>query len=129
MRWIIAVAALALGTPLAADPGLKIASGVFRETVNDKGIRVEPAATFARGDTVVTVMSWQASGHGARTIVSAVPAGLALESVSRDGLEISVDGGRSWRALRDGRLLPPSVTHLRWQAAGEGQLSYRALVR
>lgn len=128
MRWIIALASLLAAVPLHAQD-LAVESAVFVERAGKAGLRVEPAATFARGDTVVTVMTWQAPGHDSHTIVSAVPAGLELESISRGNLEYSRDNGRKWIALADARDLPRGVTHLRWRTGGDGRLSYRAVVR
>jgi len=48
----------------------------------------------------------------------------------RPGIEVSTDGGRSWRRLDDSDEVPQGTTHLRWQiGGGEGRLSYRAVVR
>jgi hypothetical protein len=58
-----------------------------------------------------------------------VPAALTIESASRPGLEVSLDGGRSWQRLADPRSVPRGTTHLRWPLQGDGSLSYRAVVR
>jgi len=89
-------------------------------------------ASFAslRGDRVVTILRWNAPLGGRYTAVSQVPAGLAIESASRSGVEVSTDGGRSWRRLDDPDAVPRDTTHLRWRiGGGEGRLSYRAVVR
>jgi hypothetical protein len=79
---------------------------------------------------VVTILRWDAPRGARYTAVSPVPAGLTIESASRTGLEVSTDGGRSWRPLADPDAVPPGTTHLRWRiAGGEGRLSYRAVVR
>ena len=62
-------------------------------------------------------------------MVSPVPAGRALQSASQPGIEVSTDGGRSWRRLADPDPEPHGTTHMRWQVGGEGRLSYRAEVR
>ena len=129
MRRTFALALLAAAAPLHAETGVAVESAVFVEHAGEHGLRVEPAARFLRGDTVVTVMSWQAPASGRSSIVSAVPAHLVLESVSRDGLEVSTDNARTWRRIADARDLPLGITHLRWPARGEGRLSYRAIVR
>jgi hypothetical protein len=130
MRWTIAAAALLAAGPLAAED-VAIDSAVYRETAGADGARqVAPVNRLLRGDRVVTILSWEAPRGTSYTAVSPVPAGLAIESASRPGLEISTDGGRSWRRLDDPDTIPPGTTHLRWRiAGGEGQLSYRAVVR
>ncbi|MEO6152633.1 MAG: hypothetical protein ABIT09_04225 [Croceibacterium sp.] len=129
MRWIFVLSALLAATPLNAQAGMAVESAVFIERAGQRGVWVEPAASFSHGDTVVTVMTWQAPARDRHTIVSAVPVGLELESVSRDGLDFSIDGGHRWQTLADARDLPRGVTHLRWHAGGDGRLSYRAVVR
>ncbi len=130
MRWTIAVAALLAATPLAAQD-VAIDSAVYRETSGADGARqVAPASRLLRGDRVVTILSWEAPRGGSYTAVSPVPTGITIESASRDGLEVSTDGGRSWRPLDDPDQIPPGITHLRWRIeGGEGRLSYRAVVR
>ena len=130
MRWTIAVASLLAAAPLAAQ-SVAIDSAVYRETAGAGGARqVVPAERLLRGDRVVTILSWEAPRGASYTAVSPVPAGLAIESASRAGLEVSTDGGRSWRRLDDPDTVPPGTTHLRWRiAGGEGRLSYRAVVR
>ena len=128
MHKILAIAALVLAAPLQGQ-GVAIASNVFVEHSDGDGLRVEPAQSFVRGDRVVTVMTWQAREGERFTVVSPVPSRLKVESVSRAGLEVSTDHGRSWRTLVDARDLPSGVTHLRWRTGGEGSLTYRAVVR
>ncbi|OYW44584.1 MAG: hypothetical protein B7Z08_06415 [Sphingomonadales bacterium 32-68-7] len=132
MRSTIALIALLLNAaPLAAgSEALDVRSAVFIERSDAQGRRIEPADRLLRGDTIVTVLTWHAPDRAGYTIVSAVPPALALESASHDAMEVSTDGGRTWRALADARDLPSGITHLRWQAqAGDGRLSYRARVR
>ena len=130
MRWTIAVAALLASSPLAAE-GVAIDSAVYRESAGADGARqVAPASRLLRGDRVVTILRWDAPRGARYTAVSPVPAGLTIESASQAGLEISIDGGRSWRPLDDPDAVPPGTTHLRWRIdGGEGRLSYRAVVR
>ena len=130
MRWTIAAAALLATAPLAAQD-VAIDSAVYRETAGADGARqVAPAGRLLRGDRVVTVLNWEAPRGASYTAVSPVPAGLAIESASRSGIEVSTDGGRSWRRLDDSDEVPQGTTHLRWQiGGGEGRLSYRAVVR
>ena len=130
MRWIIATAALLAAAPLAAED-VAIDSAVYRETAGAGGMReVAPAGRLLRGDRVVTILRWEAPRGASYTAVSPVPAGLAIESASRAGLEVSTDGGRSWRQLDNPDEVPQGTTHLRWRIeGGEGRLSYRAVVR
>jgi hypothetical protein len=130
VRWTIAVAALLAAAPLAARD-VAIDSAVYRETAGADGLRkIGPAGRLLRGDRVVTILRWNAPRGASYTAVSPVPAGLAIESASRSGLEVSTDGGRSWRPLSDPDEVPEGTTHLRWQiGGGEGRLSYRAVVR
>ena len=129
MRWTIALAAWLAAIPATAQD-VTIDSAVYRERVDDGGTRIEPADRLTRGDRVVTILSWDApSQRGSYTVTSAVPAGLALQSASHPGVEVSTDGGRTWRRLTDPDTAPRDTTHLRWRVGGEGRLSYRAVVR
>ncbi|HEY6814219.1 MAG TPA: hypothetical protein VI168_01645 [Croceibacterium sp.] len=130
MRWTIAVAGFLVAAPLAAED-IAIDSAVYRETAGAGGTRqIAPADRLMRGDRVVTILSWQAPPGANHTAVSTVPAGLAIESASRAGVEISTDGGRRWRRLADPDSVPQGTTHIRWQiGSGAGRLSYRAVVR
>jgi hypothetical protein len=130
MRWTIAVAALLAGAPLVAED-VAIDSSVYRETGDaGGGRRVAPADHLLRGDRVVTVVRWSAPRGSSYTAVSPVPAGLAIQSASRTGVEVSTDGGRTWRRLADPDNVPQGTTHLRWRIdGGAGRLSYRAVVR
>jgi hypothetical protein len=129
MRWTLVMAALLAAGAARAQP-VTVESAVYAETVTDDGARViVPADRLARGDRIVTILRWEAPHDGAYTAISRVPVGLAPESASNPGLEVSTDGGRSWQRIgRSGRI-PREATHLRWQIrGGEGRLSYRAVV-
>lgn len=130
MRWILASAALLAASPAAAQ-GVAVDSAVYLETASaDGGLQVVPADRLVRGDRVVTILRWDAPRGASYTAVSRVPAGLAIESTSRTGLEASSDGGRSWHRIDHADRVPEGTTHLRWRiAGGEGRLSYRAVVR
>jgi hypothetical protein len=128
MRWTIGLAALLAAVPASAQD-VTIASAVYRESAGDGAMRIEPATRLMRGDRVVTILTWDAPSDGSYTVTSPVPAGLALESATRPGLEVSTDGGRTWRRVSDPDHLPRGTTHLRWQVGGDGRLSYRAVVR
>jgi hypothetical protein len=127
---MIAATALLGSMPLAAED-VAVMSSVYRETAGRDGERqVEPAERLARGDRVVTVLRWTAPRMGSYTAVTSVPAGLGVESASRPGVEVSTNGGRSWRRLDDPDAVPSGTTHLRWRIeGGEGRFSYRAVVR
>jgi hypothetical protein len=130
MRWTIATAALLVASPLAAED-VAIQSTVYRETAGSDGAwRIVPAERLSRGDRVITVLRWDAPRGASYTAVSPVPAGLSIESASRAGVDVSTDGGRSWRRLDNPYTIPRGTTHLRWRIdGGEGRLSYRAVVR
>jgi hypothetical protein len=120
---------LCSAAPAVAESAVSVDSRVFIERGDEHGTTLAPSARFARGDQVVTVLTWQAPRRDRLTIVSAVPPGLELESVSRTEFEYSVDAGNTWRVLAIGDSLPRRVTHLRWRSGGDGRLSYRAVVR
>ncbi len=129
MRQIISLAALAVAMPAHAE-SVTVESAVYSERHEDGAMRVAPAVRLAAGDRVVTILTWKAPSTGRYTAVSAVPPRLAIQSTSREGLEISTDGGRSWQALTDTDVVPEGITHLRWPIDGsDGRLSYRAVVR
>ena len=130
MRWTMAWAAACAAIPLNAQArSVAIDSEVYRERFDDGAARVERATQLVPGDRVVTILRWNAPRQGRFTVVSPVPAGLVLESASHPALDISTDGGRSWRRLGDPDAIPGETTHLRWSVGGDGRLSYRAVVR
>lgn len=133
MRLIHAIAALLAVSPIAAPAmaqGVAVEAAVYQERIADGARTLAPASRLASGDRVVTILTWSAPRPGSYTAVSAVPGRLAVESASRDGLEVSTDGGRSWQLLTDADVVPPGTTHIRWRLnGGEGRLSYRAVVR
>ncbi|MEO6388445.1 MAG: hypothetical protein ABIT16_12895 [Croceibacterium sp.] len=129
---LVAAATLAcvfMPAPLAAQ-AVAVQSGVYQERSENGTRTIAPITRLSAGDKVVTILTWHAPRGGSYTVVSAVPRHLAVESTSHDGLEVSTDGGRSWRRLADADAVPPGTTHLRWQMrGGEGRLSYRSIVR
>lgn len=126
---LLATALLAAAAPLRAED-VAVESMVYRERSAEGAMQIAPATRLAAGDRVVTILRWNAPLGTRHTAVSAVPAGLSIESMSREGLDISTDGGRSWRRLADAEEVPAGTTHLRWRiGGGEGRLSYRAVVR
>jgi hypothetical protein len=128
MRWTFTLAALAAAIPAQAQD-VAIDSAVYLGRESGGETQVVPATRLMRGDRVVTILTWEAPREGSYTVVSPVPAGIALQSASRPGLEVSTDGGRTWRKLADPDAVPAGTTHLRWRVGGDGRLSYRAVVR
>ena len=128
MRWTTALAALAAALPAHAQD-VAIDSTVYLERDSGGESQVVPATRLIRGDRVVTILTWEAPAASRHTLTSAVPARLALHSASQPDLEVSTDGGRTWRKLADPDAVPNGTTHLRWRVGGDGRLSYRAVVR
>jgi hypothetical protein len=132
-----------LPTPTAsAHTGIDTRSAVFVERVQSGNLRsLEPADRLARGDRVVTVVTWQRlGGSGDFTITNPLPRAIAYQSSARDGQLVSVDGGKSWGRLGELRIgdriaTPEDVTHMRWRVAGgkaaspRGQIVYSGIVR
>ena len=128
MRTLGPVALLLFAAPLQAQTApVAIDSAVFVERNDGAARTVEEARSFRRGERVVTVLRWQAP-RGSYTVTSPVPARLQFEGASAEDVEVSTDGGRSWRSLAHAR--PEAVTHLRWRVGkGAGRLTYSAIVR
>ena len=142
--------AAALAAPATAQGTVALTSAVFVERLGHTGDGrierlVEPATHFTRGDMVVLIVEWRAQPGGKGFDVSSpIPAALAFEDSSRDGEQVSVDGGRHWGTLgtlytsdADGIRLasPEDVTNVRWPisaseaAQGSGRITYSAIVR
>ncbi len=106
---------------------------------------IEPAQGLRTGDRVVLMVEWPATAApDGLTVASAIPRALTFQRSSKDGVEISVDGGKNWGKLgqmriRDGNSLrlasPEEVTHLRWRVpagqrgSGNNRMTYSAIVR
>lgn len=134
MRFAIFVILASLALPVHAQQAPTIDSAVFVERAGRAGsarvLRMDSETRLARGDRVVTILSWDSPQANGLKLTSAVPSSLQVQSASRDGLEISSDGGRSWRILADSDAIPAGVTHLRVPLGRrQGTLSYRAVVR
>ena len=126
-------------------PQVALESAVFVEhTKLRDGATVrslEPATRLARGDRVVTLVTWyRLGGSGGFTVTNPIPAGLAWQRSADDAEEVSVDGGHSWGRLGslrvNGRLAAAlDVTHVRWRVspdmaeAGTGEITYSGVVR
>ena len=128
MRALGPVALLLIAAPLQAQSApVDIDSAVFVERSDGSARTVEEARSFRKGERVVTVLRWEAP-RGSYTVTSAVPQRLQFEGASADEVDVSTDGGRSWRTLAGTR--PETVTHLRWRVGnGAGRLAYSAIVR
>lgn len=128
MRTLGPVVLLFLAAPLQAQTTpVAIESAVFVERTEGAARTVRETDAFRRGERVVTVLHWQAP-RGTYTVTSPVPPRLQFEDSSSDKVDVSVDGGRSYRALAQVR--PEAVTHLRWRVGnGTGRLTYSAIVR
>jgi hypothetical protein len=123
-------------------PAVATDSAVFVERLaGGNGRRLEPASQFARGERVVTVVTWyKMGGNGGFVLTTPLPAGLAYQRSASEGQEVSVDGGRTWGQLGalhlNGRQAgPQDVTHVRWRipadsaALGRGRIAYAGIVR
>ncbi|MFC4255974.1 hypothetical protein GRI97_12420 [Altererythrobacter xixiisoli] len=129
MRWTLVCAALCAAQPLAAQSGVVVESSIFVED-GQRLSQLEPSAELMRGDRVITVMRWKAPARGSYTVTNPIPRRLALESASRGNFEVSTDGGTNWQLVSNPERMPQGVTHMRWRTgAGEGRLTYRAVVR
>ena len=144
-RKILTAALLCAPLPALAEPSVALDSAVYVEHTRQQGtaqIRaLEPAQRVARGDRVVTLVSWyKLGGSGGFTVVNAVPAGLAYQQSAEGDEEVSVDGGKRWgqlAALRVGtrHATAEDVTHLRWRVTpsqamiGAGRIAYSGFVR
>ena len=128
MRKTGPVALLLFAAPLQAQTvPVAVESAVYVERAEGGSRTVEQAQSFRKGERVVTVLRWHAP-RGSYTVTSAVPAPLQFERASAEAIEVSTDGGRSWRAA--GSSAPEAVTHLRWRVGrGSGRLTYSAIVR
>lgn len=128
MRTLGPIALLLIAAPLQAQTGpVAIDSAVFVERGEGAARTAREAQSFRRGERVVTVLRWQAS-RGSYTVTSPVPPQLQFEDASAEDIDVSTDGGRSWRPLASAR--PEAVTHLRWRVvSGTGRLTYSAVVR
>lgn len=137
-----ALASAALPAIAAAAPNVATNSAVFVERLESDTVRrLEPADRLARGDRVVTIVTWyRLGGAGAFTITNSLPRSIAYQKSARGDEEVSVDGGRSWGRLADLRVgsrnaTPEDVTHVRWRIPaeraqfGKGHIAYSGIVR
>ena len=132
MRAFGFLVALLAGSAANAADSLPLEAASYVEQIDEGGRasirRIEPNAQLGRGERIVTVLKWKGTGGG--LVTSRVPAGLRLQSASRGDVLVSTDGGVRWAPLADYRQVPTGITHIRWPLGqGEGQLTYRAIVR
>lgn len=150
-KFVLAMLASSLiASPALAQSAVVLSSAVFVERLGHTGNGqverlIEPATRLTSGETVVLMVEWHAhSGSPGFDVASPIPSTLAFTGSSRDGEQVSVDGGRHWGTLgsltiRDGygvRLASPQdVTNVRWPvsareaARGSGRITYSAVVR
>ena len=135
----VAVAVM-LGTNGAAMAQSSVALGstVYVERLSDNVRLLEPASRLARGDRVVTVLTWRRTGNGRTfTVTNPLPSSVYYQSSASDQEDVSADGGRTWGklgSLRFGERMATAedVTHLRWRIAStgpSGRIAYSAIVR
>ncbi|MCK9543124.1 MAG: hypothetical protein M0R03_13970 [Novosphingobium sp.] len=148
-----AVAAMVFGimplqAPVAAQAASAIAtrSAVFVERLDGGNTRtLEPAASFRRGERIITVLTWERSGASGSedtgfVITNPLPRAIAFQQSAADDQDVSVDGGRTWGRLGELALgnrlaTPEDVTHIRWRispavaARGYGRIAYSGIVR
>lgn len=139
---VLAAAILAAPQSVSASPSVALDAAVYVERVDDGNVRrLEPASRLARGDRVVTIVSWyRMGGQGGFTVTNPLPRRVAYQQPARPDEEVSVDGGKTWgrlAALRIGSRVatPEDVTHVRWRipaasaARGSGHIAYAGIVR
>ena len=128
--------------PAIAKPAVSLDSAVYVERAQPGDVRVlEPASQLARGDRIVTVVTWHLkSGDGGFSVTNPLPRGIYYQGSASGDEEVSVDGGRSWGRLGFLRLgnrlaTPEDVSHVRWHVAatqavaGRGNIAYSGIVR
>lgn len=138
--------AMASATPSHAESAVQLSSAVFVEHTLATGNRparlIEPASRLTRGQRVLMVLEWRATGNNKDfTVTTAVPRTLAYEKSGSGLEEISVDHGISWGRLGKVEIndkwgsriaSPQDATHIRWRVdgrAGQGRITYSAFVR
>lgn len=143
---LAAVLASLAATPAVAKQLVSLDSAVFVERQQSGNIRsLEPVERLARGDRIVTVVTWQrvnpaSDRTGSFTVTNPLPRAITYQTSAREDEEVSIDGGRTWGKL--GTLhagprmaTPEDVTHVRWRIAattaakGRGQIAYSGIVR
>lgn len=156
MTLALAAAALALpGIPLAAQTAaspialtgdVKAVKVVIAADGSETKSLVEPA-TIIPGDRLIFGTDYANTGSEAVsnfTVMNLLPAAVRLAPDADPGLEVSVDGGKTWGALTalvvaasDGAERPAThadVTHVRWvlesiAPGAKGRLTYPAIIR
>ena len=154
--WIAAVSALltaavvpavhaATPEPIELKGDVKV-DKLVGEKGKERHVLVAPDVVVP-GDKLVFATSYRNVGAVAVSnfvVTNPIPAGIALEDAGAAGLDVSVDGGKSWGKLAALRVaaadgtkraaLAGDVTHIRWSLpqvapGGTGTVSYHAVVR
>jgi len=144
-----------LAGTLSAAPGLAQPGPMAPQVALDSALFVEhtdfahgararilaPATQLARGDRVVTLLTWyRLGGRGGFTVTDPLPAHLVWQGSADSQEEVSADGGRSWGhlgTLRIGARLATAadVTHVRWHVSpdaaetGSGTITFAGVVK
>ena len=137
----------------AAADSVSLSSTIFVERViTDAAGRTavvrEAPNVVTPGDKLVFQLSYRNAGPAPATgftVTNPVPAAVAFAAAEGEGVDLSIDGGRSWGKLAaltvlqaDGgrrQARPEDVSHVRWSfarpipAGATGQLSFRGTVR
>lgn len=147
-----AIIALSLVGAAQAAPTVELSSKIQVEkqvTVNGKQQTVlrDPKPVFPGDRLVITISYRNATGKPVNDFVvnNPVPAAVQFTGEASPGVQVSVDGGRSFGPLSALKVRkaddtiraaqPVDVTHLRWVLAGamlpgaSGSLSFRGVVR
>lgn len=138
----LAISGAMLPALAAAAPGVATDSSVFVERLQPDEVRhLEPAQSLARGDRIITIVTWyRLGGQGAFTITNPLPQSVYYQKSAEGDEEVSVDGGRTWGRLADLKVgsrnaTPEDVTHVRWRISahvarsGTGHIAYSGIVR
>ncbi|MBO9623857.1 MAG: hypothetical protein J7500_14205 [Sphingomonas sp.] len=138
------VAALAAPDPVVLEGGVKLEKSVVENGVA-KPVLVEPKVVVP-GDRLLFTTRYANKGtQGVSNFVvtNPLPAAVRLAPEGAAGLQVSVDGGKSWGTLAsltvaEGTGRRPAraddVTHVRWTIpaiapGGTGTVEYHAIVR
>ena len=152
-KLLLLVLALLAPAAAAAADSVSLSSEIFVERVKTDAagkaaIVREAPKVVTPGDKLVFQLSYRNAGAAPATgftVTNPVPAAVAFAAAEGDGVDLSIDGGKSWGKLAaltvvegDGTsrpARPEDVSHVRWSfarpipAGATGQLSFRGTVR